>query len=74
MRRFTVQDRVLRWYIGQNVRFTMNLSEKDKRLASSASPLQAPPHDSGPLWLANPLTYDSFIHYNLPVYPGAQGA
>ncbi|MGH9968800.1 MAG: hypothetical protein ACREBG_13355, partial [Pyrinomonadaceae bacterium] len=28
-------------------------------------------HDSGPLWLARPLTYDSFIHYNLPVYPGA---
>jgi hypothetical protein len=23
--------------------------------------------------LAIPLTYDSFIHYNLPVYPGAQG-
>jgi hypothetical protein len=23
--------------------------------------------------LARPLTYDSFIHYNLPVYPGAQG-
>jgi hypothetical protein len=23
--------------------------------------------------LAKPLTYDSFIHYNLPVYPGAQG-
>jgi hypothetical protein len=21
--------------------------------------------------LARPLTYDSFIHYNLPVYPGA---
>jgi hypothetical protein len=30
-----------------------------------------PTHDSGPLWLAKPLTYDSFIHYNLPVYPGA---
>ena len=25
-----VQDRVLQWSIGQNVRFTMNLSEKDK--------------------------------------------
>ena len=37
---------------------------------ASALPLRAPPHDSGPLWLANPLTYDSFIHYNLPVYPG----
>src|SRR5260370_7466334 len=41
----------------------------------NASPplLRAPPHDSGPLRLARPLTYDSSIHYNLPVYPGAQG-
>src|SRR5215212_7193478 len=38
---------------------------------ASPSPLRAPPHDSGSLWLARPLTYDSFIHYNLPVYPGA---
>jgi hypothetical protein len=38
---------------------------------ASALPLRAPPHDSGPLWLAKPLTYDSRIHYNLPVYPGA---
>ena len=29
-------------------------------------------HDSEPLWLARPSTCDSFIHYNLPVYPGAQ--
>jgi hypothetical protein len=42
------------------------------------SPVNASPngllhstHDSGPLWLASPLTYDSFIHDNLPVYPGA---
>jgi hypothetical protein len=38
---------------------------------ASPSLLRAPPHDSGSLWLARPLTYDSFIHYNLPVYPGA---
>jgi hypothetical protein len=38
---------------------------------ASPSLLRAPPHDSGSLWLASPLTYDSFIHYNLPVYPGA---
>ena len=39
----------------------------------NASPdgLLHPTHDSGPLWLASPLTYDSSIHYNLPVYPGA---
>ncbi len=42
------------------------------------SPVNASPngllhstHDSGPSWLARPLTYDSFIHDNLPVYPGA---
>src|SRR6266496_1799695 len=40
---------------------------------ASPAPLRAPVHDSGPSWLAKPLTYDSFIHYNLPVYPGAQG-
>jgi len=46
----------------------------------ASSPVNASPsgllhstHDSGPLWLARPLTYDSFIHNNLPVYPGALG-
>jgi len=24
-------------------------------------------------YLASPLTYETFIHYNLRVYPGAQG-
>ena len=39
----------------------------------NASPRELPhaTHDSGPPWLAKPLTCDSFIHYNLPVYPGA---
>jgi hypothetical protein len=39
----------------------------------NASPPVSPhaTHDSGPLRLAKPLTCDSFIHYNLPVYPGA---
>ena len=39
----------------------------------NASPNGSPhsTHDSGPSWLAKPLTCDSFIHYNLPVYPGA---
>ncbi len=36
---------------------------------TSPSPFRAT-HDSGPLWLATPLTYDTFIYYNLPVYPG----
>ena len=40
----------------------------------NASPplLRAPPHDSGPLRLARPLTFETSIQYNLPVYPGAQ--
>jgi hypothetical protein len=40
---------------------------------ASPAPFRAPVHDSGPSRLANPLTYDSFIHYNLPIYPGARG-
>ncbi len=29
--------------------------------------ITAPPHDSGPMWLATPSSYDSLIHYTLPV-------
>jgi C1A family cysteine protease len=29
-------------------------------------------HDTGPVWVANPSPYDSFIHNTSPVYPGAQ--
>jgi hypothetical protein len=35
-------------------------------------PSQAAPHDSGPVWVASPSPYDSFIHDTSPVYPGAQ--
>jgi len=34
---------------------------------ASTMPSRATPHDSGPLWAANPSTYDSFIHYTSPV-------
>ena len=30
-------------------------------------------HDSGPLWLASPLTYDSFIHYTCRFYRRTAG-
>src|SRR5215472_2380093 len=40
---------------------------------ASTLPLQETPHDSGPLWVAKPSAYDSFIHNTSPVYPGAQG-
>jgi putative oxidoreductase len=34
--------------------------------------LQVTPHDSGSLWVATPLPYDFFIHYNLAALAGAQ--
>jgi hypothetical protein len=34
---------------------------------ASTPPLRAAPHDSGPLWFARPLTYETFIHNTLPV-------
>src|SRR6266478_5446309 len=39
---------------------------------ASTLPLQAAPHDSGPMWVANPLSCDFFIHYNLAGLTGAQ--
>lgn len=34
---------------------------------ASVPPLRAVPHDSGPVWVATPSPYDSFIHYTMPV-------
>ena len=34
---------------------------------ASTLPLRAAPHDSGPMWVAKPLTYDFCIHYTSPV-------
>src|SRR5215469_12533033 len=40
---------------------------------NASTPLsRAAPHDSGPMWVASPLSYDSFIHYNLAGLTGAQ--
>ncbi len=36
-----------------------------------APSLQLTTHDSGPVWLARPSPYGSFIHTSTPVYPGA---
>src|SRR6267143_758624 len=33
--------------------------------------MQAAPHDSGPMWVANPLSCDFFIHYTLAGLTGA---
>lgn len=40
---------------------------------ASSLPLRVTPHDSGPVWLAIPSPYDSFIHYISLVLP-AHGA
>jgi len=40
---------------------------------ASTPPSRAAPHDLGPMWVADPLSYDSFIHYTSPVSTGAQG-
>src|SRR6266436_3713270 len=34
---------------------------------------RAAPHDSRPMWVAKPLSYDFCIHYTSPVLTGAQG-
>ena len=41
---------------------------------ASRLPSRTATHDSGPLWVASPSTYDSFIHNTSPVLTGAQGA
>jgi hypothetical protein len=39
---------------------------------ASTPPSRAAPHDSGPMWVATPLSCDFFIHYNLAGLTGAQ--
>ena len=45
------------------------LNARPARAPVNAShlPSRAVTHDSGPSWVANPSTYDSFIHYTSPV-------
>ena len=40
---------------------------------ASLRPLRSSAHDSGPMWLATPSSYDSFIHDTSPVFIGALG-
>src|SRR5882724_2425607 len=39
---------------------------------ASTPPSRAAPHDSGPMWVADPLSCDFSIHYNLAGLTGAQ--
>ena len=43
-----------------------------KSVNASTPPSRAAPHDSGPMWVATPLSCDFFIHYNLAGLTGAQ--
>src|SRR5882672_3147851 len=56
--------------------FLTRLNTRPARSPVNAStpPLRAAPHDSGPMWVATPLSYDFFIHYTSPVLTGAQEA
>src|ERR1700730_18376346 len=55
-------------------RFFSRLNTQPALSPVNASPSGLPhaTHDSGSLWLARPLTFETFIQYNLPVYTGAQ--
>jgi len=52
-----------RRHLGGMVLSRLNTRPARTPVNASTTPLRASPHDSGPLWAANPLTYDSFIHY-----------
>ncbi len=50
------------------------LNTRPVRSPVNASPplSRATTHDPGPLWFATPSTYETFIHYTLPVLTGAR--
>src|SRR4029077_14930223 len=50
-------------------KFRTRLNTRTARSPVTAStlPLRAATHDSGPMWVATPLSYDFFIHYTSPV-------
>src|SRR3989442_15341580 len=54
--------------------FLTRLNTRPARSPVNAStpPSRAAPHDSGSMWVAKPLSYDFFIHYNLAGLTGAQ--
>jgi hypothetical protein len=49
----------------------LNTSPARSPVNASLTTLQLQPHDSGPIWVANPSSYGTLIHYFLPVLTGA---
>jgi hypothetical protein len=50
----------------------LNTRPAQSPVNASTSPLQVTPHDSGSVWVANPLQYEFFIHLHLAGLTGAQ--
>jgi hypothetical protein len=54
--------------------FTRLNTRPARSLVNASTPfLRMAPHDSGPMWVAVPLSYDFCIHYNLAGLTGAPG-
>ena len=60
--------------LGEDAYVSQGIGTRPARSPVNAStlPLRAVPHDSGPMWVATPLSCDFFIHYNLAGLTGAQ--
>src|SRR5208283_4941406 len=78
---YTSRYRCTRWSLPHTPTASASRSECLSRLNTrparspvnaSTPPSRAAPHDSGPMWVANPLSCDFFIHYNLAGLTGAQ--
>jgi len=74
--KYTSRYRCTRWGLPHLLTASASRSEFLTRLNTrpvrspvnaSTPPLRAAPHDSGPMWVANPLSYDFCIHYTSPV-------
>ena len=51
-----------------NIVFRGSIPGPHVPLSTLRPPLQTTAHDSGPMWLAMPSPYDSFIHDTSPVF------
>jgi hypothetical protein len=53
--------------LGEDAHAAQGIGMTDESVNASTPPLRAAPHDSGPMWVVDPLSYDSCIHYTSPV-------